>query len=92
MRNVSNQKASDLPQGLRSAVEQLLGRRIDADEEVSIVAVPPQEIPPADNRAAVAQKLEEFLNHRARKTADVPEEELDGAIDDAVEHVRHSRR
>jgi len=46
MRNVSSQKASDLLQGVKSAVEQLLGRPIDADEEVSVVAVPPQQIPP----------------------------------------------
>jgi hypothetical protein len=42
MQNVSIQKASELPQPLKSAVEQLLGRPIGADEEVSIVAVPPQ--------------------------------------------------
>ena len=92
MRNVSNQKASDLPQGVKSAVEQLLGRPIDADEEVSVAAVPPEQIPPAGNRAAVAQKLEEFLNRRARTAADVPEDELDAPIDDGVQHIRHSRR
>jgi hypothetical protein len=92
MRNVASQKAADLPQGVKSAVEQLLGRLIDADEEVSVVAVPPQPIPPVGNRAAIAQRLEEFLNRRARKTADVPEEELDGPINDAVDHVRHRRR
>jgi len=92
MRNVSSQKASDLLQGVKSAVEQLLGRPIDADEEVSVVAVPPQQIPPASNRATVAQKLEKFLNQRARKTADVREEEIDGAVDAAVDHLRHGRR
>jgi hypothetical protein len=44
MHNVSIQKASELPPPLKSAVEQLLGRPIDADEEVSIAAVPPQQI------------------------------------------------
>ena len=92
MRNVSSQKAGDLPRGVKSAVEQLLGRPIDADEEVSVVAVPPQQIPPAANRAAVAQKLEKFLDQRAQKSADVPDEELDGAIDDAVDRVRHRLR
>lgn len=92
MRNVSSQKAGDLPQAVKSAVEQLLGRPIDADEEVSVVAVPPQQILPAGDRAAVAQKLEEFLNRRARKVGDIPEEEIDGAIDASVDYVRHSRR
>ena len=37
MRSVSSQKAGDLPQGVKSAVELLLGHPIDADEEVSAV-------------------------------------------------------
>ncbi len=91
MHNVSIQKASELPPPLKSAVEQLLGRPIDADEEVSIAAVPPQQIVPSKSRAAVAEKLEAFLNRRAAKLSDVSDDELDSAIDDAVDHLRHSR-
>jgi hypothetical protein len=92
MQNVSIQKASELPQPVKSAVEQLLGRPIDADEEVSIVAVPPQQVPPSENRAAVAQKLDAFLNRRAEKIQDVSDQEIDASVDEAVDHVRHSRR
>lgn len=92
MHNVSIQKASELPQGVKSALEQLLGRAIDADEEVSIAAVPRQQISPSHSRAAVAEKLEAFLNRRAAKVRDVSDEELDAAVDEAVDHVRHSRR
>ncbi|MGH9627341.1 MAG: hypothetical protein ACRD7E_03110 [Bryobacteraceae bacterium] len=92
MQNVSIHKAGDLPQGVKSAVEQLLGRPIGADEEVSIAAVPPQQIPPSASRAAVAQKLEVFLNLRAQKVREVSDEEIDAAIDEAVDHLRHSRR
>ena len=91
MRNVSIQKASDLPRGVKSAVEQLLGRPVDSDEEVSVVAVPPQQIHPSGNRAAVAQNLEEFLNRRAEKTRDVSDNEIDAAVDEAVDHARHRR-
>jgi len=91
MQNVSIQKASELPQGVKSAVEQLLGRSIGADEEVSIVAVPPQQVPPSEDRAVVAQKLEAFLARRAEKVRDVSDEEIDAAVDEAVDHVRHSR-
>jgi hypothetical protein len=91
MQNVSIQKASELPPRVKSAVEQLLGRPIDADEEVSIVAVPPQQVPPSGNRAAAAQDLEAFLNRRAEKTRDVSDREIDAAVDEAVDHVRHSR-
>ena len=91
MQNVSIQKASELPPRVKSAVEQLLGRPIDADEEISIVAVPPQQVPPSGNRAALAQKLEAFLNRRAEKTRDVSDQEIDAAVDEVVDHVRHSR-
>jgi DNA-directed RNA polymerase specialized sigma24 family protein len=91
MQNVSTQKASELPPGVKSAVEQLLGRPIDADEEVSIVAVPSQHLPPSENRAVVARELEAFLNRRADKTKDVPDGEIELAVDEAVDHLRHSR-
>lgn len=92
MQNVSIQKASELPQGVKSAVEELLGRPIGADEEVSIAAVPPQQIPPSGSRAAIALKLEAFLNRRAEKIKDVCDDDIDSAVDEAVDRVRHSRR
>jgi hypothetical protein len=91
MHNVSIQKASELSERLKSAVEQLLGRPIDADEEVSIAAVPPQQIAPSKSRASVAEKLEGFLSRRAAKVSDVSDDELDAAIDEAVDRLRHSR-
>ena len=81
MQNVANQRASELSEGVKAAVEQLLGRRIAPDEEISVVAVPPQEVPPSENRAAVARKLEAFLNRRVEKVKDVPDDEIDGAVD-----------
>jgi len=52
---------------------------------------PPQQIAPSKSRASVAEKLEAFLNRRAARVSDVPDDELDAAIDDAVDHLRHSR-
>jgi len=91
MQNVSIQKASELPQVVKSAVEQLLGRTIAPDEEVSIAAVPPQHVSPSEGRAAVARNLEAFLNRRADKVNGLPEEEIDAAIDEAVRAVRRKR-
>jgi hypothetical protein len=91
MQNISIQKASDLPQTVRSAVEQLLGRPIAPDEEISVAALPPQHIPPSEGRADVARRLEAFLDRRAETVGDVPEGEIDAAIDEAVKHARHSR-
>ena len=91
MQNVSINKAGDLPPNVKSAVEQLLGRPIEANEEISVVAVPPQDVPPSKNRAEATRKLVALLDQRAKKVADIPDEELDRVIDDAVDHVRHSR-
>ncbi|MGA2738672.1 MAG: hypothetical protein ABSG65_14645 [Bryobacteraceae bacterium] len=91
MQTVSTQKAADLPPDVKSAVEQILGRPIAADEEVSVVAVPPQRIPPSGNRAIVARQLEDLLNRRAAKVRDICDEEIDAAIDEAVDRVRHNR-
>ena len=91
MQNVSIQKASELPQAVRSAVEQLLGRSIEPDEEISFAATPPQKVPPSEGRAAVARNLEAFLDRRADKVNGVPEEQIDAAIDEALHEVRYDR-
>ena len=91
MQNISTQKAHQLPAVVRSAVERLLGRPVASDEEISIVAVPPQQAPPAEDRARLARKLEALLDRRAEKVTDVSGELIDAAIDEAVNRVRHSR-
>lgn len=91
MQNVSIQKANALPAEFKAAVEQLLGRTIAPDEEISVTAIPPQRVPPSEGRAAVAQKLEAFLNRRADKISGVSEDQIDAAVDEAVEDVRHNR-
>jgi hypothetical protein len=91
MQNISIQKASELPEGMKSAVEQLLGRSIAPDEEISVTAVPPQRVPPSEERAALARNLEAFLNRRADKISSLPEEDIDAAIDEALQAVRHKR-
>jgi hypothetical protein len=77
---------------MRSAIEQLLGRPIENDEEISIAAIPPQAVPKADDRRAVAEKLEALLNRRADKVRDLPPDDLDAAINEALDHLRHVRQ
>ena len=91
MQNVSIQKASELPQVVKSAVEQLLGRSIAPDEEISVSAVPAQRVPASESRASLAQHLEAFLNRRADKVSDLPEEEMDAAIEEGIHAARHNR-
>lgn len=91
MQNTAVHRASDLPREVKAAVEQLLGRPIGADEEISIAAVPPQKISPSEPRATIAQRLEAFLDRRDQKVRNIPDEEIDTAIDAAVNFVRHHR-
>jgi hypothetical protein len=91
MQNVSIQRASELPPAIKFAVEQLLGRPIAPDEEISVAAIPPQRVPPSEGRAAVARNLEALLDRRADKVNGLPEEEMDAAIDEALHAVRHDR-
>jgi hypothetical protein len=91
VQNVSIQKASELPPNVRSAVEQLLGRPIDPDEEVSIAALPQRHIASSQDRTDVAGKLEALLNQRAAKVSDISDEEIDAAADESVQRVRHRR-
>lgn len=91
MQNVSIQKASELPEAVKSAVEQLLGRSIAPDEEISVAAIPPQRVPPSEGWAAVARNLEAFLNRRADKVNGILDEQIDAAINEALDDARHDR-
>jgi hypothetical protein len=91
MQNISVHKASELPPGAKSAVEQVLGRPIAAEEEISISATPPKHVQPSPSRASAAAKLEAFLNRRASKVEGVSDVELDTAIEEAVNDARHGR-
>jgi hypothetical protein len=44
-----------------------------------------------EDQDPVAQKLEAFLNRRAGKVQDVPEEEIEDVVDETIDHVRLSR-
>lgn len=92
MQNVTVQKAGEIPAPLKAAIEELLGRSIGADEEISIVAVPPQQAVPSGNRAAVVEKLEALLDRRAERVNDIPEEEVNSIVDEAVHFARHHRK
>jgi len=91
MQNLIVQKAGEMPQPIKAAVEQMLGRSIAADEKISIVAVSPQQVAPSGDKASAVRNLEALLNRRAAKVADVSEDEINGVIDEAVFHVRHNR-
>lgn len=92
MHNIVIQRADEMPPPLKAAVEQMLGRLIDADEEISILASPPQQAAPHESKASAVRTLEALLDRRAAKVDDIPEDEINALIDEAVSQARHNRK
>ena len=92
MENIPIQKADELPADARRAVEQVLGRALEHDEEVSIMAFSPHEAPSGEARQALARQLEDRIAKTAERVRDVSAEEQEAAIDEAVNHVRSKQK
>lgn len=91
MENVSIKLARDLPASARTAVEDLLGRSLRNDEEVSVMAFDPHPAPSGEARRASAERLKGALDQLALKAQDVADGEVDDAIDEAMNHIRPRR-
>lgn len=87
-------KACDLSPDLRRAVEALLGRALQEDENVSVRAFRGDIIKPApkgESRQVAFGRLRARIDETARRAHGVPEVEVDAAIDEAADYVRHER-
>ena len=85
-------KASDLSPEYRRVVEALLGRGLDENENVSVRAFSGNIIKPApagEARVEAFRRLRTRIDETAQRAEGVPEEEIDAAIDEAVDYVRH---
>ena len=51
----------------------------------------PRPLKTAESKAAIIAKLEALLNRRAERVRDIPEDEINAVVDEAVRHVRHNR-
>jgi hypothetical protein len=88
MGNIAIQKADELSSDARRAVEQVLGRALEHDEEVSIMALSPHAAPTGEARESLARQLEERIAETAGRVRDVSPAEQEVAIDEAVNHAR----
>jgi hypothetical protein len=91
MRSNVLRKVSDLPPDVRQAVGWLLGRPLEPEEHISVMAYQPHQAPAGKERAELARRLNERIDKIAAKLEDIPQTELDALIDEAVDHVRHHR-
>ena len=86
MSDVQIQKASDLTVDARAWLQGLFGRDLDDEERVSIRILPAEQ-DQAKRREAFG-RLTKVMDRMAEKMKDVPEDEFEAALDEAMDHVR----
>ena len=81
----------DLSAEQRMAIESLLGRALLDEEALSIRPIPvTKDAPPLSRRREIAKQMREHFAKLDQQTQDIPQDEMDGAIDEALTHVRPS--
>jgi hypothetical protein len=86
-------QAQDLPPDQRHAIEALLGGPLPDKEFVSVktgVGVI-RDAAAADERERAFASLFELMDRVSQRVEHVPDEEIDDAIQEACDHVRHHR-
>jgi hypothetical protein len=92
MQQSSLHSARGLSPAVRNAVEALLGRTLKDDEAVSVRAYQPHEASAAEHRRSAVRGLRQYFTNIDQKLKDVPEDELDEIVDEAIRSVRPGYR
>ncbi len=87
MDSIASQRAGDLQASVKTWLEGLLGRSLAPDEEVTVMAFPSHAAPELKDDAAV-ERMTATLDEAARNMKDVPSEEFDAAVNEAMQHIR----
>src|SRR3954453_21038057 len=88
MEKTATVRASDLPPTLREWVRDLLHTEPTDAAELTVTLRQPGEEPTADQRAAARVRLLELMQHIGERTKDIPQAEIDAAVDEAMQFVR----
>ena len=92
MPNVLIHKASELRAETRVVLEAELGRSLQDDEEVSIMAFSPHAAPTGEARTEAAHKLQDHFKRIDQKLQGVAEAEVKEALDEALRNARPGYR
>jgi hypothetical protein len=80
----------DLSPNQRLAIENLLGRALQDEESLTIrPARILKDAPTGEERVRAFRRYQDDLDRIADRVKDVPEAEIDAAIDEALHAVRH---
>lgn len=88
MTSISILKAGDLKPEERAAAEKLVGRSLDPNEAISLDIFRPHPAPAGEVRRKAATRLSGILDRRAEKVRDIPEDEIEAVLDEALEQFR----
>ena len=69
----------------------LLGRPLEPEEHVSVLAYRPHAAPQGKDRTELAARLKDRIDQTAARLKDVPESEVDALIDESADHARHHK-
>ncbi len=92
MPNILIHKASELKPQTRAAVEAELGRSLQDDEDVSIMAYSSHESPAGDARRQAAQQLRAHLERVDGLAPGAGEEDVKDALNEALRQARPGYR
>jgi hypothetical protein len=87
MQNSALRRVRELPPDTRHAMESILGRSLLEDEAVSISVYKPA--PVGETRDHASKRLLARIDKTAKQVEGVREAEIDAAIDEATDYVRH---
>ena len=87
MQNGALRKVTELSSDVRIAMEGLIGRSLREDEAIAINVYNPA--PSGEMRRQISRQLLERVDKTAAKAVGISDDEIDAAIDEAADHVRH---
>ncbi len=92
MENIAVDMANHLSGPVRAAIEGMLGRALQDDEQVSVLALRPHTAPTGQHRLDRARGLKAAMDALAAKALPADPLELDTAFDEAMAAVRPDHR
>ena len=87
MQNGAVLRVAELALDARHAMESIIGRPLQEDEAIAVNVFNPA--PTGQARKEASWRLLERIDRTAQKARGIPEQEIDAAIDEAVDHIRH---
>jgi hypothetical protein len=88
MSNVVVCKVKDLGVGAREWIARMFGRELAEDEHVTVMVFPPEQVPSPAERQAAWGRIKKILDRAEKNMCDLPEEDVEVAIDEAMASVR----